>query len=261
MPKPAVTLRNTKGSALTYTELDTNFENLRDATLTVSDGTNSKALNLNDTLQFTAAGTVTIGVNSSTGVVTITGTGAGTVNTGAANALAYYPSAGSTVDDTRLTYSYNSGGQVITIDAGTDTLKLSGTALILDAGGTVSSSTNVQIEYGGLNTTDTSNFQVDPGKSNIIGSTSGGAQSYANNASVDFSSFSGVIVVNRQDAGSGNVALWICGGGAVLKLGDSHSNTSGVITYQAGINGYRWTNNTGGTITVNFFSIKTRGGA
>jgi hypothetical protein len=39
MTKPAVTLRNTKGSALTYSELDTNFTNLQNATVSLTAGT------------------------------------------------------------------------------------------------------------------------------------------------------------------------------------------------------------------------------
>lgn len=71
MAKPTIITRASKGSALTWTEGDANLTNLRDATLTVSDGTNSKALNLNDTLTFTAGTNVTLSVNTSTGAVTI----------------------------------------------------------------------------------------------------------------------------------------------------------------------------------------------
>jgi len=87
------------------------------------------------------------------------------------------------------------------------------------------------------------------------------ATSYANNATVDFANFSGMIIVNRQDT-SGNVALWILGSGNVSKLGDSSGTAvSGTFAHVSGINGYRWTNNTGGTINVSFMTIKTRDGA
>ena len=87
--------------------------------------------------------------------------------------------------------------------------------------------------------------------------------SYANNATVDFPNFSGVIIINRQDGGSGNVALWIVGGGAggATKLGDSAGNQSGTIAVNGGVNGYTWTNNTGGTISASFMTIRTRDGA
>lgn len=74
MAKPTIVTRASKGSALTWTEGDANFTNLRDATLTVTDGSNSKALDLNSTLQFTAGTNMSVAVNSSTGAVTITNT-------------------------------------------------------------------------------------------------------------------------------------------------------------------------------------------
>jgi hypothetical protein len=71
MAKPTIITRATKGSALTWTEGDTNLENLRDATITVTDGTNSKAIDLNGTITFTAGTNITLSVNSSTGAITI----------------------------------------------------------------------------------------------------------------------------------------------------------------------------------------------
>jgi hypothetical protein len=71
MAKPTIVTRAGKGSALTWTEGDANLTNLRDATITVTDGSNSKALDLNSTLTFTAGTNVTLSVNSSTGAVTI----------------------------------------------------------------------------------------------------------------------------------------------------------------------------------------------
>ena len=81
--------------------------------------------------------------------------------------------------------------------------------------------------------------------------------SYANNATVDFANFSGLIIVNNTGT-TGNVAVWICGGGTAVKLSDSVSNTSGTIASVGGINGYRWTNNTGATDSFSFAAIQTR---
>jgi hypothetical protein len=51
MTKPVIVTRATKGSALTWTEGDTNLENLRDATITIAgDSGSAQALDLNDTL-------------------------------------------------------------------------------------------------------------------------------------------------------------------------------------------------------------------
>jgi hypothetical protein len=75
MTKPAITNRVTKGAALTYAELDTNFSNLQNATIGVTDGTNTHAFNLNDTITFTAGTNVTLGVNPSTGAITVSASG------------------------------------------------------------------------------------------------------------------------------------------------------------------------------------------
>lgn len=81
MAKPTIVTRAGKGSALTWTEGDANLTNLRDATITVTDGTNSKALNLNDTLAFTAGTNITLAVDSGTGAVTINSTASGGATT------------------------------------------------------------------------------------------------------------------------------------------------------------------------------------
>ena len=254
MTKPVVTLRNIKGSALDYTELDTNFANLRDATLSVTDGTNTHAFNLNDTVTFTGGTNITIGVNATTGAITISGTGGGAVNPGAAGALGYYPSSASTIDDTRLIYTYNSGAQQTTLDAGTDALILASSGLQLDAGGVLATPINVSVVHGGVNTAFTNIFSTTPGVPQITGTT--GSNTYANSAQVDYEDFAGILVINNIT--NGNVALWLCGGGSALKLGDSLSNTSGNVTYQSAYNGYRWTNNTGISIQASFYAVETR---
>ena len=71
MTKPVIVTRETKGSPLTRTELDANFSNIDNATIGVSDGTNSGTLNLNDTINFTASGSATVAYNSSTKTLTV----------------------------------------------------------------------------------------------------------------------------------------------------------------------------------------------
>jgi hypothetical protein len=71
--KPSVTTHAVKAAPLTYTELDTNFTNLRDATITVSDGVSSTAIDLNGTITFAAGTGITIG--ESNGTLTITSEG------------------------------------------------------------------------------------------------------------------------------------------------------------------------------------------
>ena len=73
MAKPSITTRTGKGSPLNYSELDTNFTNLRDATITVTDGTNSTAIDLNGTIEFAAGSNITLTENN--GVITVAATG------------------------------------------------------------------------------------------------------------------------------------------------------------------------------------------
>jgi hypothetical protein len=83
MAKPAVTLRGTKGTPLTNDELDTNFENLRDATITLqadTSGTNVVA-ELNGTITLVAGSGITLAGDNSTKQITVTNSfGSGTLN-------------------------------------------------------------------------------------------------------------------------------------------------------------------------------------
>ena len=111
MAKPTIVTRAGKGSALTWTEGDTNLTNLRDATISVTDGTNTKALNLNDTLTFTAGTNVTLSVNATTGAVTINSSNpGGTVTSVAALTL------GTSGTDVSSTVANGTSTPVITLN-------------------------------------------------------------------------------------------------------------------------------------------------
>lgn len=71
MAKPTIVTRAGAGRALTHTEADANFTNLRDATITVTDGTTGSAIDLNGTVTFSGANGVT--VSQSGGTLTIDG--------------------------------------------------------------------------------------------------------------------------------------------------------------------------------------------
>ena len=79
MAKPAVTLRAVKGSPLTYTELDDNFTNLKDATLTLTAGTGGTAVtaDLNGTITLVAGSNITLTGNNTAKTITIASTATG----------------------------------------------------------------------------------------------------------------------------------------------------------------------------------------
>ena len=370
MTKPAITSRQTKGLALTYAELDTNFANLRDSTIGITAGSGGTQVtsDLNGNITLVAGTNVTLSGDNTAKTITINSSSSGTINSGTDGALAFYSGAGTTLDDTRLKYNYNSSSKALTLDTSAisteDSLTLTSEyGFITVSGGTTSVNTvgvqlrsvgtssiiniqagdyatgqgtpngRIEIEsplglrsittsqrnaiqgsledgtiiynsdtetvdlYTGastwvsLNTSasafDASNITGTTLASNVVSSSltslgtitnlttsgtimstapanfavidkSSNAQAYANGANVDFGSFSGMIMINRQDTGSGNVALWLCGGGFATKIGDSQGDQSGTIASNGGINGYRWTNNTGGTITCTFCAIRTR---
>jgi len=85
-----------------------------------------------------------------------------------------------------------------------------------------------------------------------------GATSIANNGTVDFATASGMLVVNNHT--NGNVTIYICGGGTVTAVANTGSNV-GSFSYNSGINGYRWTNNSGSTAIFGFFFVRTRANA
>src|SRR5210317_287825 len=72
MAKPSVTLREVLGEPLTYNQLDTNFTNLRDATISVTDSTNTAILDLNDTLTVSATN-ITVAVDAGTNTLSLVG--------------------------------------------------------------------------------------------------------------------------------------------------------------------------------------------
>jgi hypothetical protein len=96
-----------------------------------------------------------------------------------------------------------------------------------------------------------------PGKYTI--DTSGGATSIANGGTVDFPSASGMLVANNQ-SGTGAVTIYLCGGGNTSAVSNVGTQV-GTFAYNAGINGYRWTNNVGSTATFGFFFVRTRNAA
>lgn len=73
MAKPVITFRSIKGQALTYSELDTNFQNLKDATINFTDGSNTLSMDLNDVVTFddNPAHNLRILVSEETGTISV----------------------------------------------------------------------------------------------------------------------------------------------------------------------------------------------
>jgi hypothetical protein len=73
MAKPAITKRTTKGAALTYSELDTNFQNLQDATVSLTAGSGGTAVtaDLNGNITLVAGTGITLTGNNTAKTITI----------------------------------------------------------------------------------------------------------------------------------------------------------------------------------------------
>lgn len=77
MAKPTITTRASKGAALSYNELDTNFTNLQDATLTLTAGTGGTAVtaDLNGVITLVAGTGVTLSGDNTAKTITINASG------------------------------------------------------------------------------------------------------------------------------------------------------------------------------------------
>jgi hypothetical protein len=113
MAKPIIIKRNTKGSALTFSELDTNFQNLDDATISVKAGSAGVTVSsdLNGTITLVAGGGISLSGNNTSKEITITST-----------------------ESQNLFQTVLAGGTSLVADAVTDTLTLSGGNGILVTG-------------------------------------------------------------------------------------------------------------------------------
>ena len=140
MAKPAITKRSVKGAALTYSELDTNFQNLDDATITLQAGTGGTNVvsDLNGVITLVAGNNITLAGNNTAKTVTITANETQnlfqTVNAGGTSLVA---------DSTTDTLTVSAGtGIGVSGNASTDTITVSNTGVITVTGtsGRISSS-------------------------------------------------------------------------------------------------------------------------
>lgn len=83
MALPSLTLRNSKGSPLTFTEMDTNLQNLQTAVIGITTGSGTAgSLNLNDTLTIQSGAGIALSLNTGTKTLTISNTGTVSAGTG-----------------------------------------------------------------------------------------------------------------------------------------------------------------------------------
>lgn len=129
MAKPSLTLRTTKGSALTFAEADANFTNLRDATISVTDGSTSTPIDLNGSIGFTAGSGISI--TNSSGTLTITNTRADTDTT---NFNIGNGSTSFNVSDSETVNIAAGTGISIGVNTGTNTLTITNTVTDTDTG-------------------------------------------------------------------------------------------------------------------------------
>ena len=128
MAKPAITKRVTKGSALTYAELDTNFQNLADATVSITADTGGTTVSsdLNGNVTLVAGTGIGISGDNTAKTITITNTSLGSESfktisvNGTTNVVA---------DSTSDTLTLNGAtGVSLSADTATDTITVAGTA-------------------------------------------------------------------------------------------------------------------------------------
>ena len=126
MAKPAITKRVTKGSALTYSELDTNFQNLADATIALTAGTGGTQVisDLNGNITLVAGTNITLTGNNTTKQITI----ASTASTNS------FVNIDPDVNDT------------VVADSNNDTLRLAGGAGITTSGNATSDSISIAVD-------------------------------------------------------------------------------------------------------------------
>lgn len=118
MALPSITTRTGKGSALTFSEADANFENLRDAVIQVTDGATTSDISLNSALTFTSGSGISI--TNTGGTITIDSTVTDTTNFNISDGTN-----SGTISDSQTINFTDDGDIGVTYNSGTQTLSFS----------------------------------------------------------------------------------------------------------------------------------------
>jgi hypothetical protein len=120
-------------------------------------------------------------------------------------------------------------------------------ALYLGYNNAVKITSGVNLEY---NYTPNANYHI---------ATDAGKISVANGGTIDFPTFSGLVIINNHS--NGNVGMWMVGAGNTVLVSQVYGAAVGTMAYNGGINGYTWTSNHGSTALYGFFAVRTRSNA
>ena len=148
-------------------------------------------------------------------------------------------------------YTYGSSGSGYTSSVGIYTNAVQ--KVLIDSSGNTGIGTNSPSTYGKL-AVNGAIAQIAAAGSYSIDITNN-ASSIANGGTVNFSNMSGMIIVNSSTSAS--IAIWLVSGGSTSAVSNVNGAT-GTMTYNSGIGGYTWTNNTGSANSVAFFCVRTR---
>jgi len=284
MAKPLITLRSsTAPSPLTYAQLDQNFTNLQNATISLEADTAGTTVtsDLNGKITIVAGTGVTVTGDNTAKTITITNTSLG------ANSFGKIVVSGQSdvdADTTADTLTLVAGtGVNITTNASTDTITIEAAG---SAGtGTINAGISGRLTYypasgttvddiPNINYDDTNNIlnlnsilKLVPASSAVpnmdvtrIGAGGVDGSVASSGVTLDFPNFAGIIVIARRSvSGAGDIplAIYKCIKNQVAQMDPTvDSSIIGTVTYESTINGYRWTNSTGNTIFINHFSIK-----
>lgn len=259
MTKPAITTRATKGSALTWTEGDTNLENLQNATVTLKAGTGGTDVvsDLNGTVTLVAGTNVSLSGDNTAKTVTINSTATGGATT--LDELSDVSTAGAGNEQLLSYNSTTSSWQPRTVSAGisavvSDTAPLLGGDLNVNGKNIISTSgTAITVAPGNIS----NNINL---KSNSVyvgnpDATSGTASVFvAGSQSLSLASNASITIGYQTNA---NISLDPAGTGKVILSGMSfplNDGTTGQVLSTDGAGLLGWTTVSGGSSTLDGLS-------